>query len=174
VPGQTTLSPRAAIAFGLLAAACGLPAILGGLGLIPFHPTEGTPAWVAVAAGMMFVLAGAALIVGYAIGGAAPDGNFAPGTPIAVQVVQYFLGLGIVGLMTAVFGWVAFGPGPRHFSSVAFLPFVTLHPHTSELSGRIVFGLADVLMMAMLGGLGFTGARRIRQAQVDRSQQSDR
>jgi hypothetical protein len=142
--------------------ACGLPVILGGIGVIPIAPTEGTPAWVAVCAGLMFVLMGAAVIVGFAVaGGAAPGGELLPGTPFAVQAAQYCLGLGITGLMAAVFGWVAFGSGHRSFSTTITLPFVTRHPDSGELSGRVLFGIGAVLIFAMFVGIGIAGGRRL-------------
>ena len=159
---NTPLSPRAAIIVGVLCTACGIVPILGGLGLIPIQLTEGTPAWVAVCAGLAFVLAGAALIVGYAVAGSVgPDGDLPPGTPFGVRLVQYVLGLGISGLLTAIAGWVAFGSGPRRFSGTLVLPFVFRRWSDGELNGRIAFGIGAVLMLAFFVVMGIVGARRI-------------
>jgi hypothetical protein len=100
---------------GLIFVAAGIVPILGALGVLPLPLTPGTPVWVGVCAGLLFVLAGGAIINGYAIaGGAAPDGDLPPGTPFRVQLAQFVLGLGIYGLFAAIFGWVAFGKGARH------------------------------------------------------------
>ena len=67
------------------------------------HLTDGTPPWVGVAVGAMFVLAGLAIIVGYSVaGGATDDGDLPPGTPRAVRVIQSVLGLGITTLLASV------------------------------------------------------------------------
>ena len=171
---RTSLTPRGAVILGVLFIACGVMPILGGLGLIPLKPTEGTPGWIGVAAGLMFVLAGAAVINGFAIaGGAAPDGDLRPDTPFGVRLVQYLLGMAIVGLMTAVSGWIAFGPGERHFSMTMALPFVARSSAGGELSGRIAFGVGTTLLLAMFVGFGVSGARRLRRVrQAFRSTQS--
>jgi hypothetical protein len=121
-------------------------------------------------AGAVFVLAGAAVINGFVIaGGATPDGDLLPGTPMRVRVAQYLLGLGIVGAMTAIFGWIAFGPGTRHFR-VSGIPIPGL---AGETEGRIVFGAGAVLMGVFLVAMAVVGARRLlraRAAPADRPQ----
>ena len=160
---HTSLTPRGALVIGLLFAACGVVPILSALRLIPLRPTEGTPGWVAGCTGVLFVLAGAALINGYAIGGVTSDGDLSPRTPFATRLVQYLLGLAIVGVMTTICGWIAFGPGPRHFSTVIAVPFMATRSAGGSLSGRILFGIATVLLATMFVGLGWSGARRLRQ-----------
>jgi len=158
------MSPRQAIAFGLLCAAVGVVIILAGVGVLPLAPApdvQGSP-WVVVCAGLMFVFAGAALIVGFAVaGGTGPDGDLPTGTPFGVRLIQYLLGLGTVGSLTAIFTWVAFGPGERHFSSTVVLPFMARGVASGETSGRVVFGIAAVLIWLFLVSFGFIGARRL-------------
>lgn len=166
--GSSSLTPRGALILGLLFAACGIAPILSGLGAIPIRPTADTPGWVAVCAGVVFVLGGAAVINGYAIGGGAgADGDLPTNTPFGVRLVQYLIGLFIVGLMTVISGWIAFGPGERHFSTTVAGPFFARRWAGGDLSGRIAFGAGTVLLVAMFLGLGWSGARRlyrIRQA----------
>lgn len=161
---QTPLTPRGALIVGVLCAAGGIPAILSGIGAIPLKPTPGTPGWVAVCAGVMFVLGGAAIVNGYAIGrGMGADGDLPANTPLSVRLAQYLIGLAIVGLMMIVSGWIAFGPGERHFSMTIAMPFVARRTAGDDLSGRIAFGVGTVLLVVMLVGLGWSGARRLRR-----------
>ena len=67
MPERTQLSPKAAVAFGLFAALMGVLAIGVALGIIPTERPGDAPRWVGVAAGIAFVLAGAAIIVGFAV-----------------------------------------------------------------------------------------------------------
>jgi len=119
------------------------------------------PRWVVAAAGLSFVLAGAAIIVGYAVaGGGAPDGDLPPGTPRWVRVTQSLLGLGIIVALAAVGTWVAFGPGPRAFSVT--LPFVGRGPG-DETVGRVAFGIGAVLMWIFLVVFVVVSVQRIRR-----------
>jgi hypothetical protein len=162
--GEQQLSRGGAVAMGIVFIAAGVMPILIGLGVV--HPDGNTtPVWVAFAAGLLFVCAGLAIVVDYAIaGGVGPDGDLVAGTPFAIRVANFVLGLAIIGLMTAVFGWVAFGSGPRQFSTTIVLPFWYSHGESSELSGRIAFGLATILMVMMFVACGIIGVRRLAQA----------
>jgi len=157
---RTQLSPTAAVVLGLVVALMGCLVIGIAIGIIPADSTR-DPRWIGVAAGLAFVLAGAAVIVGFAVaGGAAPDGDLPPGTPFGVRLTQYLLGLGIVGLLTAIAVSVAFGPGPRQFN-VTGLPF--LGPKAGETMGRVVFGFGAVLSAAFFVVLAVVSARRLRR-----------
>jgi hypothetical protein len=72
-------SPRVAIIMGGGVIVVGIFPVLIGLGILTPARTDATstPGWVAVALGLMFVLAGLAAIVDYGIaGGVGPDGDF--------------------------------------------------------------------------------------------------
>ena len=101
------------MAVGLAVSAMGALIVLLAVGVIPGGDASlEAPRWVVAAAGLSFVLAGAAIIVGYAVaGGAAPDGDLPPGTPRWLRVTQSLLGLGIIVSLAAVGTWVAFGIG---------------------------------------------------------------
>ena len=161
---QPQMSPRVAVVAGLLCAAFGTVIILAGLGVLPLKAApdvQGSP-WVVVCAGLMFAFLGAALIVGFAVaGGSGPDGDLPAGTPFSVRSVQYFLGLSIAGCLTAIFSWVAFGPGERHFSTTLVLPFMARGGASGETSGRVVFGIAAGLLWLFVVSLGIIGARRL-------------
>jgi len=160
---RTSLTPRAALIVGLFCAGCGIALILATLSGIGPQPTPGTPVWVAVSVEAMFVLAGAALINGYAIGRVDASGDFAADTPFAIQAIQYLLGLAIVGLMAAVSGWIAFGRGPRQFSTTIALPFFATRTMGGSLAGRIAFGAGTIMLVAMFAGLGWSGARLLQR-----------
>jgi len=99
-----------------------------------------------VAAGGVFILAGFAIINGYAVaGGSQADGNLSADAPFIARVTQYLLGLAIVGLLFAVFAWISFGSGERHFSSSISIPGLSTSGQSSERSGRIAFGLATAM-----------------------------
>jgi hypothetical protein len=162
----STPSPRAAVVYGLVCAGFGVAIVLAGLGVLPSKGAHAPP-WVIVCAGLAFVLMGAALIVGFAVApGRGPDGDMLPDTPFAVRVIQYLLGLSLVGLMTAICTWIAFGPGERHFSSSVSLPFIARRSASGETSGRVAFGIGAVLLWIFLVTAGVSGARSlIRDAQ---------
>ncbi len=59
-----------------------------------------------------------------------------------MRVFNDLFGMGIACGLAVLFTWVAFGPGPRHFSmSVDGLFFAGSH----ETGGRVAFGFCAVL-----------------------------
>ena len=158
----TPLSPRAAVAFGLVVSGMGVLIVLLAVGIIPGALASlEAPRWVVASAGLAFVLAGAAMIVGYAVaGGVGPDGDLPAGTPRWVRVTQYLLGLGIISALGAVATWVAFGPGPRAFTVTP--PWVGRGPG-DETVGRAVFGIGAVLMWIFLAVFVVVSVKRIRR-----------
>ena len=158
-------TPRGAVFIGIIAMLCGVYPILVGLGVVHVRRAPEAQPWVAIAMGGMFVLAGLAIINGYAVAGASrADGSLPDNAPFFVRVTQYVLGVGIVGLMFAVFAWVAFGPGERHFSSSISLPFWSSSEHSSERSGRIAFGIAAGFMGLFLVLSAVSGAKSLWRA----------
>ncbi len=159
--GSTQLPTGAAVAVGLFFALVGSLVMLVGLGVIGTLAGAEAPPWVIVCIGLGLVLAGAAIINGYAIaGGAAQDGDLLPGTPFAVRLVQYMLGLAIATLLALVFSWVAFVPGPRAFSGSGLLGVVGA---VSERVSRVAFGVGAVLMWGFVAAFGVIGLRRLRR-----------
>jgi hypothetical protein len=157
----TSRSPRAAVALGLVITAAGLLLVLFAVGLVPgAEASLEAPRWVVACAGLMFVLCGGAVIVGYAVaGGVGPDGDLPAGTPRWVRLTQYLLGLGIIGTLAAITTWIAFGPGPRAFT--VMLPFVGRGPG-DETVGRAVFGFGAVLMWVFLVVFVVVSVQRLR------------
>lgn len=117
----------------------GLGIVLLAVGVIGSNQRLEAPRWVVAAAGLAFVLLGAALATG-------PT----PGTPEAASAQTtwrtFLFGGAIVGLMAAIFDWIAFGPGERRFGGTLAVPFVAISGRGSELTGRILFGIGAVLL----------------------------
>ncbi len=159
------LSRRGAVLVGSLCAAAGCPPILIATGLMTGNLTPGVPPWVGVAAGLVFIFGGAAVIVGHALAaGIGPDGDLPPGTPIAVRATQYLLGFCIVGLLLAVSAWVAFGPGERHFSTTVSSFAGTRSSQASERTGRIVFGTGAIAIGIFWVAMTVVSVRRLLRA----------
>jgi hypothetical protein len=132
VYGQTTeqLSPagRYGVAAVCLLVGAGIVALA--TGAIPaneamFH----APHWVLGACGFVFILAAVMILV-----------------PPAMLRVQYFLGAVLLSLFAAIPGWIAFGPGPRAFSGSVSIGVITNATQPDASTGRIVFGIAAVLI----------------------------
>jgi hypothetical protein len=132
----TSLSPRAAVALGLVIIGAGLFLVLFAVGLVPgAEASLEAPRWVAACAGLMFALCGGAAIMGYAVaGGVGPDGDLPAGTPRRIRLTQYVLGLGIISSLAAIATWIAFGPGPRAFTVT--LLFVGRRPRPRRRNRR--------------------------------------
>jgi hypothetical protein len=139
---RSTISPRGAVALGLVVIACGVASILGALDTIPYRLTPGTPVWVGIAAGSAFVFGGLALINGYALGGG-PDFDRAAGR--LVYIAQQMLGFGICAAFAAIAGWIAFGPGERRFGQSIALPFWHSAQEGNASVGRVAFGFGAVM-----------------------------
>jgi hypothetical protein len=158
----TPLSPRAAVAFGLLITAMGVLLVLFSVGLGPgAEASLEAPRWVVACAGLVFALGGGAVIVGYAVaGGVGPDGDLPAGTPWRARLTQYLLGLGIISALAAITTWIAFGPGRRAFTVA--LPFVGRGPG-DETVGRVVFGFGAVLLWVFLVVFLVVSVQRLRR-----------
>lgn len=150
-PANTSrLTPRSALFFGFVCLACGIPPVLGALGLIPFSPTPDTPTWIAIAAGMIFVLAGAMLMVDAAAGGTTDDGSLPAAASPILHHLQTVIVLAIIVVMGTIATWIAVGPGERHFSTTISLPFLSYRPKNTDLPGRIAFGVGAALIWIVM------------------------
>ena len=158
---RTHLSPHGAVVVGLFCGGTGALVILASLGVFgPARLSPGTPPWIGVLAGLVFVLAGLAVIVGYALaGGAAAGGDLPPGTPVRLRVTQYCLGLGITASLALIGTWIALGAGPRSCQVTAMI--------TAEASAtvcRVVFGFGALLTWVFAVVLGVVSYKRLRAA----------
>lgn len=157
---RTQLSPGGAVVVGLFFGVVGTLVLLIALGTLgDKHVSDGTPPWVGVAAGVMFLLGGLSVIVGYGVaGGMGTDGDLPPGTPLAVRVVQSALGLGAAAMLASIASWVAFGSGARRFSVVGPL----LSDAVNETLGRTLFGIGAIAMWAFTAAMLVVNVRRLR------------
>ena len=127
---------------GIAAIAMGAMVILAVTGVLPGKGAQ-APAWVVVCAGLVFVLAGGALVLRWLAGGETHDGELPKGSPVWLRAVYYLIGLICIGSLAAVGTWVAFGPGVRAFSMS--IPFLGQGP-ANEWVGRALFGVGAVLI----------------------------
>jgi len=161
VGDRNQLSPGAAIVIGVFFGAMGTFVLLQALGTFgPARLSDGTPPWVGVVAGLLFLLGGLAVIVGHGIaGGVGPDGDLPAGTPFGVRVVQYVLGVAIIAMLASIASWVAFGSGSRHFSGSG--PFIT--GAVNEALGRTAFGIGAILMWIFMAVMLVVSVKRLRR-----------
>jgi hypothetical protein len=117
---------RDAIIGGVIASAVGMFII----GLAIWGDDSGfhAPRWVVGAAGGTFLMAGLAI--------------FGQDSPYFSSLLRALL----LTSFGAVFTWVSFGLGEREFSSSVSIPFFLISRPDSELSGRICFAPAAILL----------------------------
>lgn len=142
--GEKPSSRRSAILIGTIVALTGV-AIVGAAiwgSAEKFH----APRWVVGACGGAFLFFGGWTAAAYALGydPARPEETLpSPGVQLMALVPGMLL-------FAAPFHWIAFGPGPREFSTTLSAPFVSARTGSSGLSGRIAFGRGVVVIDAIL------------------------
>src|ERR1700747_1161555 len=111
------------IALGLLTVGLGAVPLLAAAGILPSKSQsyENAPAWIGWLIGLMFMGAGILVIIqGLASGKS--DGSLPGRTPVLVRKAYHAIGLAITLSFGVVLTWVAFGPGPRHFTTTIGVP----------------------------------------------------
>ncbi len=142
---NSQLSPGAALIIGLLYIIGGAVLMLGAIGLVPLPLSRGVSAWIGGGVGLLLILGGIAVINGYAIGGGAMNEN----APASARSTQNVLAFGICAVLAAIIGWIAFGPGERHFSTSINLPFLSPNGVSGEWIGRAAFGIGTLMVAGM-------------------------
>jgi len=151
------LSRKASILAGIACASVGVAIILVSL----FADSRGfqAPRWVVACAGGAFLFFGGWLAALYATGYDPQLSEQTLPSP-AIQLAVFVPGM---LLLAAPFHWVAFGPGPRQFSTTLSLPFLAVHRSGGSMGGRIAFGVGAVLMDAILVGSVVRLVRQMRR-----------
>lgn len=142
--GNKEIGKSGAIALGVLVALTGAAIV----GVAFFGKPEGfhAPRWVVACAGAAFLFFGGWTAALYALGydPKRPQETLPrPGIQLAVLVPGLLF-------FAAPFHWIAFGPGPRAFSSSFSLPFFAASGRAPEMPGRVMFGIGSLLIDAIL------------------------
>ena len=154
------LSPRAATFMGCVFIGVGLLTIWAGL---RDGGSNDVPSWVPVCAGLFFMAGGGAVILNFGTEGrTGRDGQLLPNTPFVIRLGNLALTLTVVGLLGAIFAWIGFGPGERHFSTAVSTPFSRTPIDNDETLGRSVFGGFSVLLVLVFVSGLIKGLRTIR------------
>ncbi len=141
------LSPKARVGLGLLCIAAGAAPMLAAFDIGPLSARDiNGPPWLGFAAGGVFVLAGALLLLGEA----------RRGHPLA-----WLLGFLIIAAFAAIGNWIAFGPGPRQCSG-SFTGFMFSSSRAAaEWECRIAFGIGACIMNGLLAWMLAHGLGRL-------------
>ena len=160
---KSQLSPRMAILVALFFIVLGLAGtpLTAKLFVPGWHPAaDAPPLLVQYSFGLIFVLAGFAIIIGYGVGRVDANGNLPADAPLWLYVTQQLLVLGVVGTMGALFSWISIGSGPREFTMST--PLGT-SPVGNSMIGRIAFGFGAVLFWIFFVVVAVIAARRLRK-----------
>lgn len=153
---QEQASPGQMRFIGIAVLGAGVYFMLVGSGLLPVPGGRGNlhgPLWIALLIGLVFFLAGVAVLVQSA--GRSPTGDLPPDAPFWMRAVQYLIGVTMFAGFAILGSWVAFFGDPRYFSSnVPFLGSIVWFV-------RAMFGFGALI--CWLGTIGFAvaGARKL-------------
>ena len=141
------------ILFGLLFLAVGMIPVLAITGVLPHGnaPSDPAPSWIGWAIGLMFGGGGVVIIIkGLAGGYNATSGALPDGAPILLRAIHDLLTIAIMCSLTAVFTWIAFGPGARHFN-VSGGGVMMRTSGWGDMLGRVAFGIASIAFWCVTG-----------------------
>jgi hypothetical protein len=151
------------IVIGVLTAAMGTLPLLALLNIIPSRaPQAGdAPAWIGIAIGLAFFLAGIVSIVNGLAGAGDSSGELSATAPRPLRVIYKAMGAVITILLAVLLTWVAFGPGERHFSvSVGGAGMLMGVSGGHDIMGRVAFGVVAILAWLLVGGVMVVKAHR--------------
>ncbi len=155
---------RTLLAIGALFVGSGLYFILVGLGAAPSPGRIYGPNWLASAVGLVFLAAGASVIVRGWL--AVPDNRsgLPADAPSAAVAVQWLASLVIIVSLASVGTWIAFGSGEREFSIMLPVPGTP-----GETVGRVAFGVGAVITWLMAAAVAYSGAKKFFRKGLDPS-----
>jgi hypothetical protein len=154
---------KTTFALGLAGLAAGTFPFLALMGVLPTapHTPDAAPGWVGAVIGLAFLLAGITAII-RSFAGSDASGNLLATAPRTIRILNDGLGILIVVSLAALFSWVAFGSGERHFT-VSLDGFVVPAGAGGDMAGRVMFGLGAVLAWCMAGAMVLLVLRRRRR-----------
>lgn len=153
------------IAMGLLAVAIGTLPLLSAVGILPSRPPApgDAPVWIAAAIGLAFFLAGVVAIVQSFASAGGSGGELSATAPRTLRAVYDLMVTAIPVALAALFSWVAFGPGERHFSVSGGSGGTAGAMSASgggDMIGRMAFGMGAFVAWFLVGRMMLTMARR--------------
>lgn len=151
-------APRRRFVLGLIITAVGLFPALVGFGVVKLDPsTIYAPHWVIALFGLAFMFAGAAAMLGSDEDG---GGAFAHALRVAC-------GLAVIAAIASITSWVAFGPGPREFTSGGGAGGIEVSGGADPSIGRFVFGVSAVILWSFFLLALFQGVRILKKPPGD-------
>ena len=153
------------ITVGILCIAIGSIPLLATLGILPTGkaPSDPAPPWIGWLFGLVFVCAGILVVIRGFMGNVNEASAALPANaPRLLRLVYDLLSVTIVCLLAMLFTWVAFGPGPRHFS-VTDNSFSITTSGAGDTMGRVAFGFGSVLFWCVVAGIIVATVRRWRR-----------
>jgi hypothetical protein len=164
---MTSVAPsKTTIALGLLTVLVGCVPLLAMSGILPRTPSpraDPAPLWMGWLIGAAFVGAGLSVTMRGILGGASESsGDLPASAPPALRLANDTIAVGIVGALALSFSWVAFGPGPRHFS-IGFNGLWVRGFGGGDLMGRVAFGFGAMLFWCVTGAFARAFVRRWRK-----------
>jgi len=155
---------KTGIGMGLLGMAVGSIPLWSILGYLPHGPVSpnSAPDWIGVLIGLMFFFAGMMVIVKSLTGDPySPDGELPATAPPAMRLVYDAMMMTVLISFAAVFSWVAFGAGTRHFSVSVMAAGAAASLHGGgDTMGRMAFGFAAIVAWLFVGSAAVSIVRR--------------
>jgi hypothetical protein len=159
-----TASNKVTIAVGILTVAIGCIPFLVMAGVLPratAPAADPAPSWVGWMIGAVFVGAGLIAILRGMVGADDNSDTLPAGAPRALRLANNVIGLGIVCGLALLFSWVAFGPGPRHFS-IGLDGLWMPASGAGSVIGRIAFGFGAILFWCASAAMAVMTLRKWR------------
>jgi hypothetical protein len=111
--------------------------------------------WLGFTAGLVFFAAGLSVLVRAWLHVPDKQPNLPDNAPAIAVAVQWLAALTIIVALASIGTWVAFGPGPRQFSTS--LP---VWGSVAELLGRAAFGFGAIITWLMAALMAYAGAKK--------------
>ena len=153
-------SSKGMIIIGCISGLAGLYFIFVGAGAltVPGGPRNlHAPLWILLAAGLVFLLGGAAVVL-QALGRRANvEGELPDDAPFWLRATQYLMGVAILTSLGAIGSWIAFGRGERAFSASSGF----FSGDVSAAIGRMTFGIGALITWFATIAFAVSGARKL-------------